>query len=82
MSLCDEGLCFFASSDFLSLGEPKSSKVRKAFKKSQKKVRKPNHPSQPKAQRRGSKKPSDTGDSRAIPQPSTNPAQHCLSSMF
>ena len=54
MSLCDEGLCF-ASSDFLSLGEPKSSKVRKAFKKSQKKVRKPNHPSQPKAQRRGSK---------------------------
>ena len=29
-----------------------------------------------------SKKPSDTGDSRVIPQPSTNPAQPCLSSMF
>ena len=27
-------------------------------------------------------KPSDTGDSRAIPQPSTNPAQPCLGSMF
>ena len=27
-------------------------------------------------------KPSTTGDSRAIPQPSTNPAQPCLSSMF
>ena len=27
-------------------------------------------------------KPSNTGDSRAIPQPSTNPAQPCLSSMF
>ena len=27
-------------------------------------------------------KPSTTGDSRAIPQPSTNPAHPCLSSMF
>ena len=31
---------------------------------------------------RPQQKPSDTGDSRAIPQPSTNPAQSCLSSMF
>ena len=32
--------------------------------------------------RRPQQKPSATGDSRAIPQPSTNPAQSCLSSMF